>query len=88
MLDRVRGHCGFCPEADVSERVVGWGALIGRPESSGVGLGIQVLPPLVRGCQELRANMGGHSHLKSMVRLSGEGRGRVIFKYLCPRREV
>lgn len=38
-LDRVGGHCGFCPEADV-----GVWHLSGRAESSGVGLGIPVLP--------------------------------------------
>lgn len=68
ILDRVGGHCGFCPGADV--RV--W-HLNGRPESSGVGLGIQVLPSGEGLSGTPRQHVRSLSCFKTMLGLSRGG---------------
>lgn len=84
-LDRVGGHCGFCPEADV--RV--W-HLNGRPESSGVGLGIQVLPSGEGLSGTPRQHVRLLSCFKTMLGLSRGGGAwwDFVLGSLCPRHEV
>lgn len=81
-LDRVGGHCGFCPEADV--RV--W-YLSGRP---GVGLGIQVLPSGEGLSGTPRQHVRLLSCFKTMLGLSRGGGAwwDFVLGSLCPRHEV